>query len=72
MGAASHSGSEWSDMFGGVITGILGGILGGGIGILVACLPSVQSAFTNNPVLYYSPAAISAVVAGFAIIHIWF
>jgi len=48
----------------GVTLGIIGGIIAG-------CLPPVRKAFKKNPVLYYTPAVLSAVTAVFLIVKIW-
>jgi ankyrin repeat protein len=51
---------------------LIGGLLGGVAGIIVACMPSVNTAFNNNPVLYYTPTIISAIIASVVIFDIWF
>jgi ankyrin repeat protein len=72
LGVASYKGSGvWNDMFGPAVNGVIGGIIGGVAGIIVACLPSVRKAFTNNQVLYYTPTAVSAVTVSVIIFHIW-
>jgi ankyrin repeat protein len=65
-------GAGMGDGLGALLTAFFGGVLGGAAGIIVACMPSVYTAFTDNPVLYYSPAIISAAIASFAILKIWF
>jgi ankyrin repeat protein len=51
---------------------LVGGIIGGVVGGLLADLPSVKKAFTDNPALYYTPTSLSAVVVSFVIFDIWF
>jgi hypothetical protein len=42
----------------GLATGLLGAFVGTAAGAIVAMLPPVKRAFTDNPVLYYSPLAL--------------
>ena len=56
---------------GGILFALAGGILGGIGGILLACRPEVQRAFTDNPALYYAPTALSVLTAGIFIYRIW-
>ncbi|MDR2719006.1 MAG: ankyrin repeat domain-containing protein, partial [Treponema sp.] len=65
-------GGSAGDGLGAIGTGFVGGLIGGAAGIIVACLPPVRKAFTDNQILYYTPAALSAVTASVIIFNIWF
>jgi ankyrin repeat protein len=52
--------------------GALFGLCVGGVaGILLARLPSVSKAFNDNPGLYYTPTAVSALTVSVVILQIW-
>jgi hypothetical protein len=60
------SGDAWANMFDPLfafVFGLAGGFVGIIVGTIIGILPPVRRAFTNNPVLYYLPTAISAIVA---------
>jgi len=50
---------------------VFGALIGGVGGIVIACLPPVRKAFTNNPVLYYTPAVVSGIIVSIVIVRIW-
>jgi ankyrin repeat protein len=65
-------GGTAGDGLGAIATGFVGGLVGGIAGIIVACMPSVNSAFNKNSVFYYAPTIISAIVVSVVIYRIWF
>ena len=72
MVAGLFIGADFGDNLEGRIGGgLLGGVIGTVAGIVIACLPPVRNAFNQYPVLYYTPAVLSAVYAGYKIYTIW-
>jgi ankyrin repeat protein len=62
----------WANLF-----PIVGGIYGGAAGLVVgmilsAVIPSIAKATNNNPVLYYAPTVVSALIATFVVVRIVF
>ena len=57
------------------LSGLVHLFIWGGVGlisgVIVGCLPSVQKAFRENPVLYYAPTAVSAFTGTIILIKIW-
>jgi ankyrin repeat protein len=67
IGGATGAGNG----FGGIVNAAVGGLLFGGIGVILACMSPVYNTFNDNPVLYYIPAAVSAVIASVVVFDIW-
>jgi ankyrin repeat protein len=72
LGGLIGIGTAYGEGLGGLVNLFIGGVLGGIGGTLIACLPPVERAFTNNPALYYTPTALSVLTAGIFIFSIWF